>query len=333
MSTKHVALIVVAIVAIAAAFWYRSLVFSPAASGPKPRIAVVTGGSSPFWQLIGNGAQAAAQDLEVDLQLLMLEEDENTEQQVALLEKIDQDSIDGVAVSPLDAKGQTPLINALAKKALVATVDSDAPDSDRHSYIGASNIAAGHICGELVKEALPEGGKIAVVLANLTKQNMIDRKEGFETSIGRAEGNDFEIVGFFTDEESPSNGNETIRDLLGKHADLNCIVGMNAQHGPRILKVLKETEKLGEIKVVAFDELKETLAGVESGDIYATVTQDPYQYGYQSVKTLAELTRASETQRPLPGASSITSISTRTVRQNDVGQFRTHLNSRLKSPK
>lgn len=111
---------------------------------------------------------------------------------------------------------------------------------------------------------------------------------------------------------------------------MSCSVGMNAQHGPRILKVLKEKEKLGKIKVVAFDELEGTLAGVESGDIYATVTQDPYQYGYQSVKTLAELTKASEIQRPLPGASSVTSISTRTLRKDDVSEFRKHLESRLK---
>lgn len=331
MSSKSFAWVLVA-VAVGAALWYNLSVFSADPPGPKPKIAVVTGGSSPFWQLIGNGAKAAAEDLEVDLQLLMPEEDENTEQQLALLEKIDGKAVDGVALSPLDAKGQTPIINALAENALVATVDSDAPDSKRHSYIGASNIAAGHICGELVKEALPEGGTIAVVVANLTKQNMIDRKEGFETSIARAEEATYEVLGFFSDEDT-SKEESTIGDLLKQHPEVDCIVGMNAQHGPRILKVLKEKEKLGKIKVVAFDELEGTLAGVESGDIYATVTQDPYQYGYQSVKTLAELTNASEIQRPLPGASSITSISTRTVRQDDVAEFRTHLNARLKSPK
>jgi ABC-type sugar transport system substrate-binding protein len=43
------------------------------------------------------------------------------------------------------------------------TFDSDAPLSDRQSYIGTSNIAAGAL-------SLLEGGKIVVSLSNLTKE-------------------------------------------------------------------------------------------------------------------------------------------------------------------
>src|SRR5258705_8683965 len=40
-----------------------------------------------------------------------------------------------------------------------STQDSDAPNSNRMFYIGTDNVAAGRQAGELVKEALPEGGK------------------------------------------------------------------------------------------------------------------------------------------------------------------------------
>jgi ribose transport system substrate-binding protein len=329
MSSSRTLWIVVVLVVAVSVLWYRTQVFSTPSAGPKANIVVVTGGSSPFWQLIGNGAKSAAADLDVRLELLMPEEDENIDLQVKLLSGINVNMVDGVAVSPLDAEGQSALINRFAEKAFIVTMDSDAPQSARHSYVGTSNIAAARTCARLVHEALPDGGKVAVLLANLTKQNMIERKQGFEENIAVAGGPTYEVVGYLIDQGDPKRGEELIRNVLEEHPDLACLVGMNAQHGPRMLQILQEADKLGDIKLIAFDEVEETLAGVEAGHIYATVTQDPYQYGYQSVRTLVELSRSTEAQRPMPGSKSTISISTRVVRQEDVKQFRSYLKSRL----
>ena len=62
---------------------------------------------------------------------------------------------------------------------------------------------------------------------------------------------------------------------------------MNAQHGPILLRVLRDLDKLGKIKLVTFDDDEQTLGGLESGDIYATIAQDPYKYGYEAVDMLA----------------------------------------------
>ena len=331
MSCKRITLVVVVILAIVAAAWYRMQVFDDqTASGPKPNFVVVTGGSSQFWQLIGNGAKAAAANMDADLKLLMPEEDEDLDEQNLLLTGIKLDEVSGVALSPLDAKGQSSLINRMVERVSVITMDSDAPESARSCYVGTNNLAAGRACAELVKEALPEGGKVAVLIANLTKQNMIERKHGFEEVLAASAGTDYEVVDFLVDEGAAETCMQRIDDAFEKYPDLDCLVGMNAQHGPCILKALKAADKLGAIKVVAFDEVEETLDGVEAGLIYATVTQDPYQYGYQSVCMLADLARADETQRPLPGSRSSLSINTRVVRQGDVEKFREDLQLRLK---
>ena len=66
----------------------------------------------------------------------------------------------GIAISPVDPDNQTQLINETAGKVLVVTQDSDAPNSNRAFYVGTDNVAAGRQAGELIKEALPQGGKI-----------------------------------------------------------------------------------------------------------------------------------------------------------------------------
>lgn len=329
MDKNRKTFILAAILAAIAVAWYRMEVFSDQASGPKPNVVVVTGGSGQFWQLIGKGAEAAAKDINVKLDVRMPEGDEDLHGQTQLLSGINLDEVDGVAISPLDPISQSSLINRMINKAFVVTMDSDAPQSARHSYVGTSNIAAGRSCAMTVKEALPEGGTIAVLIANNTKQNIIERKQGFEENLALTSDLSYEIVDFLIDDGDNEKGKENIKSVLEKHPDLACFVGMNGYHGPLLLEILKNENKLDSIKIVAFDEFDETLAGVEAGHIFATIIQDPFQYGYQSVKMLSEMHRATEAQRPLPGTKSTLAINTRVIRKDDVVDFRMNLKSRL----
>jgi ribose transport system substrate-binding protein len=60
-------------------------------------------------------------------------------------------------------------------------------------------------------------------------------------------------------------------------------------NGPAILNAVRDAGKLGQIKIVCFDEEDETLAGVKEGSIYATVVQQPYEFGKQSIELMAKV--------------------------------------------
>ena len=141
--TSKSRLFVVALLAAAAigVGWYRTEVYQPsyparhADPAEHANLVLITGGSSPYWQLLGKGALAAAEDMGAILELLIVEQDEDVQEQTKLLTSINRQTVDGVALSPLDAEIQTHLINELAKETLVITVDSDAPLSNRLSYV------------------------------------------------------------------------------------------------------------------------------------------------------------------------------------------------------
>lgn len=232
----------------------------------------------------------------------------------------------------------------------VVTFDSDAPLSERHYYIGTSNYRAGQVCYDLVKEALPEGGKVAVLLSNLRKNNMINRKAGFADSAAKdqesaqsdpnsTEDPKWDIVGYLTDlSETASiganNGDQAkeaeqqciknIKQILEEHEDLSGIVGMNGYHGPLLLKVLKETGHLGKVKLVTFDWPKETLEGIESGHIYGTVAQDPYSYGYEAIVTLTDLLKGTGRKQPLIGGGQAL-VPCKSVRKDNLAEFRSDI--------
>jgi ribose transport system substrate-binding protein len=324
---------VVALVALGGALWYRSTVFSEPAA-PEVHVTMVTGGAGPYWRLIANGARASAAEHNVDLDIKMPEFEESVDEQTKLLKELDLAKCDGIAISPLDVAGQSPLIDGIAEDVLVVTFDSDAPDTKRISYIGTSNLQAGRRAGRLVMEAVPQGGKVVVAIANLTKDNMKERRAGLDEVLGGApangggEGAAYEVLDYLVDEGDVERSRELVGKALADNEDVACVVGLNAFHGPILVDVIKKADKQGKVAVVAFDEEEGTLAGVASGDIYATVVQDPYRYGFEAVKSLATLCRASEQQRQLKGSFSTYNISTITVTKETVDDFRKELAER-----
>lgn len=325
-------LIALLILAVGIAYWYRSQLMNSPKEDLLPKLAVVTGGNGPYWQLLARGVRAASVDLGVDVQVLEPEHDEDVEGQSKLLSQVPLDEVDGVAVSPLAPDAQSRLLSDLAEKVLVVTVDSDAPNSRRISYVGASNFGAGISCGELVQEAIPEGGKVAVLLANLTKDNMQQRKLGLEEQLATPRANSvgrYDIVAVLEDEGDRQRCYEQIVKLFDDHDDIACLVGLNSRHGEVMVRALKSAGKLGEVKLVAFDTEEATLKGVKEGNIYATIAQDPYQYGYETVQLLTAYSQRDQQNLPPLGLESNVTISTQAVRADDIENFRKKYESRL----
>ena len=62
-------------------------------------------------------------------------------------------------------------------------------------------------------------------------------------------------------------------------------------------------DKIGQVKIIAFDEDDETLTGVKSGAIVGTVVQQPYEFGYQSITLLAKALEGDKLRHPGRAAS------------------------------
>ena len=77
--------------------------------------------------------------------------------------------------------------------------------------------------------------------------------------------------------------------MLVGHPDVAALVGLWSYNGPAILNAVRDAGKIGQVKIVAFDEEDETLTGVKSGAIVGTVVQQPYEFGYQAMTLMAKV--------------------------------------------
>jgi ribose transport system substrate-binding protein len=326
MSTKRHWLWIapIAVLAIAAAFWYlmRTEGLSSREAATPVRVVFVTGGPGEYWDDAVRGARAAADKLKVNLEVKAPAEHENVAQQIEILSQTNFTKINGLGLSPLDAEGEAELINRIAHATKVITFDSDAPQTSRTTFVGTNNYAAGQLAARLTRNALPKGGKVALLVVNLTKDNDQFRKSGFTETLA-TEGDEspkIEIVDALEDHGQADRCAENIRKALADHPDLAGFIAMNGSEGPILIKTLSAKGNLGKLKLVTFDDAPETLAGVEDGNIFATVVQDPYQFGYETIRILAELSRGNEFLEP--GGNSLCNVSPVAVTKENLDEFR-----------
>jgi ribose transport system substrate-binding protein len=263
------------------------LVLACSRSGSKNfKLAFVTNNASDFWTIARKGVEKADSELaNVDVEFKIPGEGTAAEQK-RIVDDLLAKGIVGMAISPVDPNNQTQLINETARQAVVVTQDSDAPQSDRACYIGTDNRAAGRQAGGLIREVLPQGGRIMVFVGKIDARNAQERYQGIKEAL---QGSKVEIVDVRTDDVDRVRAKSNASDTLVKNPEVTCLVGLWSYNGPAILNAVKDAGKVGQVKIVCFDEEDETLAGVKDGAIYATVVQQPYEFGYQSVQLLAKI--------------------------------------------
>jgi len=287
----------------------------------KLKLAFVTNNASDFWTIARKGVEQAARELpNVDAEVKIPGEGSAAEQK-RIIDDLLAKGVDGIAISPVDPDNQTRLINDATKQALVLTQDSDAPKSDRACYIGTDNVAAGRQAGQLIKEALPQGGKIMIFVGKLDAKNAQERLQGIKEIL---QGSNVEILDVRTDDTDHARAKSNAADTLVKYSDVAALVGLWSYNGPAIVNAVKEAGKVGQVKIVCFDEEDETLAGIKSGAIFATVVQQPYEFGYQSVKMMAKILGGDKSGIP---ASKQIFVETKIIKKDNVDDFTTKLNS------
>lgn len=262
----------------------------------KRKVALIGNTASDYWQMVRKGSEKADAELDnVEVIFKVPYTGTAKDQEAVMMEATMKDRVAAMAISPIDPAAQKKRLNETAKNVLLITQDSDAPDSDRVAYVGVDTRAAGQEAGELVKKALPQGGKIMVFVGRAELENAKEKYEGLKAAL---QGSKVEIIDLMTDDANPIKAEENAIAAIQKHPDLAGMVGLWSYNGPAILTAVKRAKKVGQIKIVCFDEETDTLDGIKEGAIFATVIQQPYEIGYKSIHVMAKLLQGDKSEVP-----------------------------------
>jgi ribose transport system substrate-binding protein len=301
-----------------------TLLAQPTLAQEKKTLAFVVNVPADFWTIARRGTEKAQAELPNYKIEFYIPGEMSAAAQKRILEDLLAKGVAGVSISPVNPDNSTDILNQVASKAVLFTQDADAPKSNRVMYIGTDNVAAGRQAGELIKKALPNGGKIMLFVGTMDAANARERVQGIREAIA---GTKVEVIDIRTDGGDQAKAKANVEDTLTKYPNIDLLAGLWAYNTPQIYNATKAAGKAGKVKIVGFDEDQQTLKGIAEGVIEGTVVQQPYEFGYQSMIKLAKYIEGDKSVVP---ANKLDIVPTQIIDKANVTEFAAKIRDLLK---
>jgi ribose transport system substrate-binding protein len=192
--------------------------------------------------------------------------------------------VKGIAVTAGDADTLVTSIDSSIKAGVpILTFDSDSPKSKRLLFVGTNNYNAGFAAGKAVGDKLGDKARVGVSLIP-GLDSITHRLEGFKAGLASVAPN-AKIVTTVNDEGDLQKAESVNTAMLQANPDINVIF---CAHGNPATGAYSATRNVGrdqgenKVNVLAWSIDAPILQGVEYGDYFGTVAQNPYMMGVQA---------------------------------------------------
>lgn len=222
-----------------------------------------------------NGVKVTVQDAEFD-----------TAKQLQQVENFINAGASAVVIKPVDSDACEPMKKACEEAGIPFIVVNSQSNAGCDVYVGSDHKYSGELQGKFVAENLPEGGKVGILMGEMTVQASTERTEGAKEALSA---NDkIEVVseqeaGWMRDEAM-----QKMENWLNSGLDLAAVIANNDEMAIGAAKVLKENGVKG-VLVCGIDATEDALNMLKSGDMAMTVFQNGYEQGYQGVVSAIKL--------------------------------------------
>jgi ribose transport system substrate-binding protein len=207
-------------------------------------------------------------------------------EQARVIDDLVSRRVDGIAVSCNDPTAcADPINRAVAAGIPVMTWDSDAPESERFTFLSIDNYAAGRKAAELLLAAIGDTGKVAIITGVPGGLNLEQRVAGFREVIAAQPG--ITIVAEVATNEDISRGVQGVEEVMQAHPDLRgwFFAGMWPLVADRgAMPLWEEATQAGRLKTVSFDTLPFQLELLREGYLEALIGQKYWGWGYDSIQ-------------------------------------------------
>jgi len=253
------------------------------------QIAVIPKGTShEYWKSVHAGAEAAAQELDVEVLWKgpLIESDRNA--QIQVVEDFVTLGVDGIVLMPLDRVALVrPAREAQQSGVPVIIADSDLDWEGRLSFVATDNERGGEMGGEQLAELLGGKGKVILMRYLENSASTTRREEGFLKAMAANPG--IEIVSSNQYAGPTIEGaQQTAENLLNAFAEVDGIFCPCEPAAYGMMRAIQDAGRKDKIKFVGFDGSEKLVAGLAEGQVDALVLQSPVAIGDLSVRAMVK---------------------------------------------
>ena len=193
---------------------------------------------------------------------------------------------DALAISSVSTDALAPLIDRLVESGVpVITYNTDNPDSKRLVFAGQDLIQSGREAGKLMGDVLGGEGRVMITTLDAAAQWSLDREGGAREALEAFAG--IEVARTLNTGTDPQEIYAAIENAMLADPSITGILSLECCSTPAAGEWVARNNKAGDISVVGFDLLDQTVELVSDGVVQATIDQAPERQGFEAVNLLA----------------------------------------------
>lgn len=253
----------------------------------------------PVYEQQAEGARKAAEDYGVNLEIIgpAMGTAALTTDTVAAMENAITLAPDAIICEPWDPSLFT-CVTAMHEAGIPVFCTSNGTDNTEEyvSCTGTDNTQYGITAADMIAEATGGEAHILAILGELTTVNQVEQLEGMKARIAEAYPN-MEVVEAVADSNDLSKAVSECQDNFNAYPQIDTVVMLESTGGPGAAQVAKEMGR--DIRILDIDAVEETIDNIKNGSEWATLAQNFYKRGYESVRMAYEyLTQDGKVEYP-----------------------------------
>jgi len=193
-------------------------------------------------------------------------------------------NVDLAMISPIDAVTGSPVYQRLHAAGIPVIGLATATDYMADITILPDWYLMGKQTGEWLAKAINGTGEVGIVVGDFTTPSGVGRVKGVEDAL--AEYPDIEIVATVDTPTGPwtrQGAYDSAKGIMASNPNLTALFGVDDELGVGCALAVKDSEKKGEIIVVATQGSRDSMQAIVEGDIAQMTIWSPYQMGKESI--------------------------------------------------
>ncbi len=255
----------------------------------RPLYAVIPKGQAHiFWQTVHAGAAAAAREANVDIAWNGPATESDFARQVTILDDFINRHVDGILLAPTDREALVPAIRRAQQAQIPLSIfDSGANTEDYVSFVATDNYGGGVLAARRLAALLSKRGNVAMIAVMPGGASTLAREQGFRDTLQK-EFPEVKLLAWQYGMSDRARSLAVTEDILTAHPNLDGLFASNESSTIGAVQAVKAHGLAGKIKIVGFDSSPSLVDDLRAGGMDSLVLQDPFQIGYQGLKTLLE---------------------------------------------
>lgn len=238
--------------------------------------------TNPFWKGCRIGAEKAAKELGVNLEVVAPTKPDNIEEQTRLVEDWIVKKPDAFVFVPVDYKALVPSIQKANKAGIpIIGYNNRMTDIEQVSYIGSDDEKIGYEISSYLFKSLGGKGKIIHidgVPAAITAQG---RKRGLDRAL-----KDFPGIELLTSQPGQYRrlpAVQVFENLMQRYPQIDGVMSANDDMAVGIAEALAAAGRGGKTRVTGVDGIPDATAAIAAGKMFATADFSGHDQAYLAV--------------------------------------------------